>query len=76
MLEAVLVIIIPCLVEVIHVQLPHEGREVVVLEKLRQDLLSELVGLFDNESISIIVPADDVVVLWVLLGYTKRGILH
>ena len=47
-----------------------------MLEKLRQDLLSELVGLLDNESISIIVPADDVVVLWVLLGYTKRGILH
>ena len=47
-----------------------------MLEKLRQDLLSELVGLFDDESISIIVPADDVVVLWVLLGYTKRGILH
>jgi hypothetical protein len=40
-----------------------------VLEILRQDLLSELVGLFHNESISIIVPANDVVVLWVLFGY-------
>ena len=39
-----------------------------MLEILRQDLLSELVGLFDNESISIIVPADDVVELWVLFG--------
>jgi len=38
-LEAVLVVGALRLVEVVHVQLTDEGREVVVLEELRQDLL-------------------------------------
>lgn len=66
MAEAVLVGVVPCLVEVVHVQLPHERREVVVLEELWKDVLCEFIRLLYDEPIAVLVPADDRVILRIL----------
>lgn len=50
------------LVEVVHVELADERREVVVLEVLRQDLLAEGVRVLDCEAVTIrLSPRHDVV---------------
>lgn len=50
------------LVEVVHVQLADEGREVAVLEVLRQDLLAEGARVLDIETVTLgLRPRDDVV---------------
>ena len=46
------------LVEVVHVQLPDEGCEVVVLEVLWQNFFTKLADTVDNEAIAIIKPSD------------------
>jgi len=56
MLEVVLVDVDTCLVEVVHVQLPHEGGEVLVLEVLGQDFLRELIWSVHDETLSILTP--------------------
>lgn len=65
-LEALVVGAIPCLVEVVHVELADEARKVIMLEVLRQDLVGELVHLLYYETVSLSVPADDVVDLGVI----------
>jgi hypothetical protein len=55
--EAVLVGVVACLVEVVHVQLADEGAEVVVLEELGQDRLRKLVDLLHNKAVALLVPA-------------------
>lgn len=55
------------LVEVVHIQLPDERREVVVLEESREDSLRELILFQDNECFSICGPADNGVIFLVLL---------
>lgn len=47
------------LVEVVHVELPNERREVVVLEVLWQDLVTELLGLLDDEAVALSGPSHD-----------------
>lgn len=51
--------------KVVHVQLSHEGREVVVLEVFGKDFLAEHVDLLNYEAISVNVPGYDVVQVWV-----------
>ena len=45
------------LVEVVHVELADEGREVVMLEVLWQDLVAELLGLLDHEAVTLPGPS-------------------
>ncbi len=47
--------------KIVHVQLPHKRREVVMLEELRQDPLSKLIWVLNDEAISVFVPTDNVV---------------
>lgn len=47
-------------VEVIHVELPHEGGEVAVPEIDGQHLLLELLDVLDDEGSAILVPTSDV----------------
>ena len=49
--------VLHCLVEVVHVQLPHEGLEVAVFEVLRQDLASELSDSVDDNSVASRTPS-------------------
>lgn len=74
-LEALLILRVPCLVKVIHVELPDERREVVVLEVLREHLFTELVHLFDHEAVTVFVPADYLIKSWVrneIKGFQKE----
>ena len=53
-------------VEVVHVELPHEGAEVGVPEVLGEDFLGEGEGVDDDEPDVILVPAYDAFVVGVL----------
>jgi hypothetical protein len=66
--EALLVRAVPCLVEVVHVELADKGGKVVVLEVPGEDLVGELSWLLHNEAVSFSVPADDMVQVWVLVS--------
>ena len=68
MLEALLIFGISSLSEIVHVELAHEGREVVVLEVSWKDLLSELVGSVDDEASAIWVPENSSLINRVLQG--------
>jgi len=48
--------------------LPNEGGVVVMLEILREHLISELVVLLYQKGLSILTPADNILVLLILLG--------
>jgi len=48
------------------VYLPNEGGVVVVLEILRQHLISEFVVLLYEKGLSILTPADNILVLLIL----------
>ena len=61
MLEALLVLRISCLVEVVHVQLADERGKVVVFKVLRQDLVLEFVYVFNDKAFALVVPRHDVV---------------
>jgi len=67
--EALLIRVVPRLVEVVHVELPHKGREVVVLEVQGQDPVGELVGLLHDEALAVWAPADHVVQRRVLFDH-------
>lgn len=54
--EAFLIARVTCFYKVVHVQLTHERREVIVFEVLRQDFLSELVGLVHHKAVPFVVP--------------------
>ena len=56
--EALFIRVVPCLVEVVHVELADEGGEVVVLEVEREYAIGELVGLFHDEALAVGAPAD------------------
>jgi len=60
-LKALLIRTISSFVKIIHVKLPYEGREIVVLKKLGQHLVAEFVYLSHDESIAGLVPANDFV---------------
>ena len=64
--EAVFVGVVPRLVEVVHVQFADERRKVVVLEKLGQNSLCELIWLLHNESVSALIPTYDTIKLGIL----------
>ena len=66
MTEAVFIGVIPCFMEVVHVQLSHKRRKVVVLEELREDVFCELVWLLHYEAFPVLVPANYIVELWIL----------
>ena len=67
MVKGVLVVAVSRLVEVVHVELPHEGGEVVVFEVGGQHLVNELRQVFHHEGLAIVHPADDLVVVDILL---------
>lgn len=56
MAEAFSVLCVPRLMEIVHVELPHERGKVVVLEVAWQHFLSELIGFLYNKSSSVSVP--------------------
>ncbi len=68
MLENVVVRVASFLMEVVHVELnsyikyylSDEGGEVVMLEELRTDFISELVEVFDYKEFAIFAPLNDV----------------
>ena len=64
--EALLVLRVTALVEAVHVQLAHEGGEIVVLEVFGEDLLSEVIRLVHYESRALGIPKHKVLVGWVL----------
>jgi len=70
-LEAMLILFISGLVEIVHVQLSYKGREVIVLEKLRKYLISEFVWLLNNKSISIFIPTYNAFILRILYFFKK-----
>lgn len=61
MLETVLILIISRFMEIVHVQLPDEGRKIVVLEKFGENFFCKFVRLPHYKTITILVPADNVV---------------
>jgi hypothetical protein len=67
MLEAVLIVRPLGLVEIVHVELPDERGEVVVLEKSGQNCLREFILLFHHERFSVRGPRNDVIILLVLM---------
>jgi hypothetical protein len=71
-LEALLVRVVPRLVEVVHVELAHERREVVVLEVAREDALCKLIRLSNNEAVPYwLAPAYYMVQLGILPTITQ-----
>jgi len=64
--ETFLVARVTRFVEIVHVELAHERREVVVFKILRKDLLRELVRLVDHEAIAFSIPVDAYVVGYIL----------
>lgn len=61
MAKDVLVAVVPCLMEVIHVQLSDEGGEVVMFEVLRENSFCKFVGLPNYKAIPCVVPTDNLV---------------
>lgn len=65
-LERVLLVLLPGLVEVVHVQLADERGVVIVAEIHRQDGFGELLDFLDDESFPAASPGDDVLELGIL----------
>lgn len=59
------------LVKTVHVQLTHEWGEVTVLKMFGKNLGCESVDIFDNETVSIFGPGDDVFILGVLCYWNE-----
>lgn len=72
MVEALLILSVARFVEVVHVQLAHERREVIVLEVFGKHVFSEGVRVFDDKAIALMVPKHSVVVLLVLNKKTRQ----
>lgn len=64
--EGVLVVAVPGLVEVVHVELPDEGGEVIVLEVAGEDAFYEIWQVFNHEGLAIFRPFHDLIILRVL----------
>ena len=60
-------------VEVVHVELPHEGAEVLVAEVDGQDFLFEAVHVHDGEVGALLIPAGDITICVVLHPYTPTS---
>lgn len=69
--EALPILGVPCLVEVVHVQLAHEAAEVVVLEVLGQHGRCEFICVFHDEAVALLVPKDSLIVGRVLQSKTE-----
>lgn len=59
------------LVEIIHIELAHKRRKVVVFEVLRKHVLGKLVGIFDDKAIALFVPKHDVRVLFIIHNFER-----
>ena len=59
MLKDVLILFIADFMEVIHVELPDEGREITVSEVDGKDFLFETININDSKVSSLRVPSDD-----------------
>ena len=57
---------IPDFVEIIHVELPYKRREVPMPEVHGQYFLLELLYIIDDESSTIAIPSDDILILLIL----------
>lgn len=66
MREEVLILIVSRLVKVVHVQLPYEGGEIIMLKVKWKDVLSKFIRLFHNEAVPLIIPADYMLILRIL----------
>ena len=55
-LKTLLVLFIPWLVKIVHVQLSYERTEVVVFKIFRKNVLCERVWVLNNETIALLVP--------------------
>jgi len=64
--EALSVLRVAMLGEVVHVELADEGGEVVVLEVSWKHLLSELIRLVHDEASPVLIPAHCVTIRWVI----------
>lgn len=53
--------------------LSHKRSEVVVFEVVRKDFLGELVYIFDHKGLSIIVPAHDILIIFVLFIHSGKS---
>lgn len=62
MLKNILVLLIPDLMEIIHVQLPYERWEVFMPKVSGEDFLLKLVNIQDGEVGAFFIPCDDVIV--------------
>lgn len=75
MSEALLIFSVARFMEVIHVKLAHERREVIVFEILWQYVLSEGVRVFNDKTVALMVPKHSVLVLFViyyLVGFNQK----
>lgn len=60
--EALPVLGVPCLVEIVHVQLAHEAAEVVVLKVFGQHGRCKFICVFHDEAVALLVPEDSLIV--------------
>ena len=63
-----------CFGEPVHVELPDEGRNILVLKVFRKDVLSEAGDLGDDETIPIVAPSDKLIGFFIL--YINNGYLN
>ena len=59
MLKALLIENISSFVEIVHIKLSNKARKIVVFKIFWKDLVREQIDLFDNETISFIIPRND-----------------
>jgi hypothetical protein len=65
-LETLVIGSIPRFVEVIHIQLSDETREVVMFEVLGKNFVRKHIHLLNNESISFLIPTNDIISCWII----------
>jgi hypothetical protein len=56
MLKALLIEKISSFVKIVHIKLSNKARKIVVFKIFWKDLVREQIDLFDNETISFIIP--------------------
>ena len=66
MTEALVVLDRPRFAEVVHVQLTDEAAEVAMFEVLRQNFVTKLIHVLDNEPRAVLIPAHNIVILRVV----------
>ena len=60
---------IACFMEVVHIQLSNETRKVVMLKVFWKNLVTEFVHLLHHEPISFIIPANDIIWVWITYNF-------